>query len=487
MRKQDSPVYAAIDIGSNTVRVVVARCSANKLDILEADERMVRIGESVNATGSISRQKFDETISVLRSFQSLAEKHSAQSVLAVATEAIRKADNKDEFLADIKRETDLSVEIISGDVEALLTFYGTTYELGQEDNAPNRIGVMDLGGGSTELVLAKQMQINWHTSLPIGSGWLHDRYLESDPPDISDIATAGVFLQTYLTSLSMKRTPPVLIATGGSANSLLLLVQRAFHLDTSHSTLTLNDLLRCEGLLCALPAEEVAERYQLDVKRARILMAGLLIIRAILERFQLREVSISSHGIREGVLLAYARHGERWLEFLQKPELSVQQTDSEKKDASPYNEEFVQSGRRLLRDRAKKMLSWRDDVLKHEDVEAVHKMRVASRRLRAVLDAYESVCDRKQFKKVYRKVKDVADVLGMARDTDVMIEHLSVQVEEGPATKKVGVRWLVRHLEGYRIQHQKKLEVSLQEFDENSFLRQIEACLPEGGCRNGKG
>ena len=487
MCAQSLPVYGAIDIGSNTVRVVVARYNADKLDILEADERMVRIGESVNATGSISRQKCDETISVLRSYQALAEKHSAQSVLAVATEAIRKADNKDEFLAEIKRETDLSVEIISGDVEALLTFYGATYELSHSDNSPNRIGVMDLGGGSTELVLAKQMQIHWQSSLPIGSGWLHDRYLESDPPERTDIAIARVFLRTYLTHLNIKRTPPVLIATGGSANSLLLLAQRAFHLDVLHSTLTVDDLLRCEGLLSALPAEEVAERYQLDVKRARILTAGLLIIRAVLERLQLYEVSISSHGIREGVLLAYGRHGEHWLELLQKTGPLAQQTDAEKKDASPYDEEFVHSGRGLLRDRAKKMLSWREDVLKHEDVEAVHKMRVASRRLRAALDAYESVCDPKQFKKAYRRVKDVADVLGMARDTDVMIEHLCSQVEEDVTIEGVGVRWLIKNLESYRMQHQKKLEVSLEEFDEDTFLQQIEACLPEGGCRNGKG
>ena len=484
MYKQSPPVYAAIDIGSNTVRVVVARCTDDKLEILEADERLVRIGESVNATGNISRQKSDETISVLREYQTLAKKHSAQSVLAVATEAIRKAHNKDEFLADIKRETDLSVNIISGDVEAILTFYGATY--GMEDNSSNRIGVMDLGGGSTELILAKQMQINWQTSLPIGSGWLHDRYLEPNPPALDDIDTARTFLQTFLTRLNIKHVPPVLIATGGSANSLLLLALRAFRLDAAQQRLTIEDLLRCEGLLCALPAEEIAARYQLDVKRARILTAGLLIILAVLERLQLHEIRISSYGMREGVLLAYTRQGEQWLEQLQKRSQLVPQADSDKKDTSPYDEEFVLSGRRLLRDRTKKMLSWREDVLKQKDIEAVHKMRVASRRLRAVLDAYESICDPKQFKKVYRRVKDIADLLGMARDTDVMIEHLGEQLEQSPVTERAGIRWLIKHLEGYRAQHQKKLEVGLQEFDEDALLRQVEACLPGGGSRNGK-
>ncbi len=486
MRKRSSPLCAAIDIGSNTVRVVVARCAPDGLDILEADEKLVRIGESVNATGSISPQKRDETISVLQQYKALAEKHSAHPILAVATEAIRKADNNDEFLAAIKRETELSVDIISGDVEAILTFYGATYEMAQEESSANRIGVIDLGGGSTELVLAKQMQINWHTSLPIGSGWLHDRYLEQDPPTVADIATARVFLQTYLTRLNIKRIPPVLIATGGSANSLLLLAQRAFRLDVAQSELTVDDLLRCEGLLYALPAEEIAQRYHLEAKRARILLAGVLIIRAVMDRFQLHEIRISPHGIREGVLLAYSRHGEQWLEQLQKQSQSADQIGPEKKNTSSYDEEFVQSGRHLLQDRAKKMLAWRADVLKHEDIEAVHKMRVASRRLRAVLDAYESICNPKQFKKVYRHIKDIADMLGVARDTDVMIEHLREQLEDSADIEKISIQWLIKRLEDYRIQHQTKLETSLQKLDEDALLRRIDACLPEGGSHSGK-
>ncbi|GAC1470377.1 MAG: hypothetical protein PVSMB5_17950 [Ktedonobacteraceae bacterium] len=398
---------------------------------------------------------------MLRQYQALAKKYDADPILMVATEAIRKAANKDEFLAAIKRETDLTVNVVSGDMEAILTFYGATYELAREDHTAQRSAVMDLGGGSTELVLAKQMQIHWHTSLPIGSGWLHDR-------------------------LNIKHLPPTLIATGGSANSLLLLAQRAFRLDSSQAQLTEDDLLRCEGLLCALPAEEIAQRYGLEAKRARILTAGSLIIRAVMERLQLRGVRISSRGLREGILLAYSRHGEQWLERIQKRGLLADQVDTEKQDAAPYDEEFIQSGRRLLHERTQKMLEWRKDVLKHEDIEAVHKMRVASRRLRAVLDAYEPICEPKHFKKVYRRVKNVADILGMARDTDVMIERVHERLDHSTDSEKYGMRWLVKHLEGYRAQHQKKLEVGLEDVDDDALQRQIAACLPEGGVQGGK-
>ncbi len=224
MQKQH-PVCAAIDIGSNTVRLVVARSESDHLDILEAAEELVRIGESVNATGSISTQKLDATIAVLRRYKDLAKKHSAGPLLVVATEAIRKATNRAEFLAAIQRETGLEVHIIEGMLEATLTFYGATYGLTPEMQESAQIGVMDLGGGSTEFIVAQHMQITWRTSLSVGSGLVHDRYLNADPPTPDDIVAARAFLHTYLRGVPIRYLPPVLIATGGSANALLLLAR----------------------------------------------------------------------------------------------------------------------------------------------------------------------------------------------------------------------------------------------------------------------
>src|SRR6266700_1155096 len=177
-----------------------------------------------------------------------------------------------------------------------------------------RIAVMDLGGGSTELVTARNMHITWRTSLPIGSGWLHDRYLPGDPPTPDDLSVARTFLRTYLQGIRIKPQPPKLIVTGGSANSLLLVARQAFRLDPSSNRLTYDDLLRCEGLMSAFPAEEISLRYRQPIGRARILPAGALIMREVMSRLNLHEISISPHGLREGVLLAYARYGEGWLE-----------------------------------------------------------------------------------------------------------------------------------------------------------------------------
>jgi exopolyphosphatase/pppGpp-phosphohydrolase len=350
---------------------------------------------------------------------------------------------------------------------------------------------MDLGGGSTELVLAQNMQISWRTSIPIGSGWIHDRYFHANPPTDDDFVVARTFLQTYFRGMRIKRYPPVLIATGGSANSLLHLARQAFDLPMQQTTLTLDDLLRCEGLLRTLTAEEIAQHYKIALGRARILPAGLLIISTFLRCLKLSAIRVTSHGIREGALLAYTRYGAQWLQQDKHSTDAAAQgkvADSAEKSCREelQDEPFSQSGRRMLLERVRKMVEWREDVLRHDDIEAVHKMRVASRRLRAVLDAYESICQPKPFKKVYRRVKELADLLGRARDTDVMIENLRAQLGQMSYEEQAGTQWLIERLSAYRQECQQELEAFLKKFDEDSLQHQAALCLPEGRGCNGK-
>jgi exopolyphosphatase/pppGpp-phosphohydrolase len=284
--------------------------------------------------------------------------------------------------------------------------------------------------------------------------------------------------------MQIKHAPPSLIVTGGSANSLLALAHNAFQLADDEQRLTREDIVRCEGLLQALSAEEIAQRYQQPVGRARILSAGALIIRAMMTRLQLDDIFVSPHGIREGVLLAYARYGNQWL---QRVDTLASGNNTEQSKEDEQQETFAHSGRRLLLDRTEKLLQWRDDVLKHNDIEAVHKMRVASRRLRATLDAYEAICAPQPFKEVYKRIKKIADILGKARDTDVMIQSLQAQMQQSSGEEQVGIQWLVDRLQEYREQHQRALETFFKKFDEQKFQHQIEACLSREELRHGKG
>nr|HET6905105.1 CHAD domain-containing protein [Ktedonobacteraceae bacterium] len=491
MRKQEAPVYAAIDIGSNTIHLVVARCKPDDLEILEDQVEMVRIGESVTANGEISAQKLQDSLATLRAYKALAKKHKAKRVLVVATEAIRKASNSADFLEQVQRKTGLQVNVISGTTEATLTFYGATYEESKEAGTSAVLGVMDLGGGSTELVSAKNMRIVWRTSIPIGSGWLHDRYLLSNPPTGDELAVAETFLRTYLQGMRLKNAPARLIVTGGSANSLLYLAQAAHRLDKDRHRLTYDELVRCEGLVSALPAEEIHERYGQPTSRALVLPAGALIMREVMQRLHLQEIAISPHGIREGALLAYARYGEQWLERVNEESASTQQAATQVvKDGAIHgvmvDEPFIEAGRQMLRERAEKLFEWHDEVLQDEDVEAVHKMRVATRRLRATLDAFETCSRPRQFKKVYRRIKEMADILGSARDTDVMLQGLRDTREHVVSEEKAGVQWLIDRLGTYREQRQEALEDFFRSLDEDELRREIEACIQTGAASNGK-
>ncbi len=491
-----SPVRGAIDIGSNTIHIVVAHSTPGDLAILVDEVDLVRIGASVTSTGGISDQKRDETIAVIQRYKTKAEQLGAANILVVATEAIRKASNSSAFLEQVKQETGLTAHLISGDVEALLTFFGATYETLQEAVSDAPLAVMDLGGGSTELITAHGPHITWLTSIPIGSGWLHDRYMPSDPPHSEELVAARTFLQGYFQDLQVQQEVSTLIATGGSANSLLFLAQRADFLDASAHHLSIDALKQCETLLTSTPAAAIAERYGQPLERTRILTAGCLVIQEMMARFHLTEIQVSPHGIREGMLLAYERYGEPWLERVQeeacnicpdKPEASesIPPQYDETPDKSVYNEPFARSGQRMLHERLHKLLDWRDEVLKQEDSEAVHKMRVASRRFRAILDAYEPCCNVRRFEKVYREIQQMADLLGAARDTDVMLQKLQEQREEVPLEEQAGMAWLIDRLQIYRKQKQRALERYFGKLDENTLKRRVESCLPKGAQNDG--
>jgi hypothetical protein len=317
---------------------------------------------------------------------------------------------------------------------------------------------------------------------------VHDRYLPSDPPTQDELGAAETFLRTYLQDVKIQQEPPVLVATGSSASSLLQVAQQALGLEAQSDRLTQDDLARCQELLCTLPAEEVAGRYDQQLERARILPAGALIFQAVMKRLGLQEIRVSKHGLRHGVLLARERFGENWLEQVSEPQSQQgkasggQDTNHQDTDQTQDRsaEPFAQFGQDELPKRMKKFLKWTDEIPKHEGTEPVHKMRVASRRLRAALDAYECCCKRKTFKNIYRRTKDLANLLGSVRDTDVMIQGLHTQLEKIPEQEWAGVQWLIQRLEAHDQRQQQALDSALEQLDEKAVKKQIKSCLRKG-------
>ena len=282
--------YACIDIGSNTTRLLVAEPAEGRLRELMTQRAFTSIGTAMRK-GRISEEKIEETAEVVARQARLARELGAEDIAVVATAAVRSAKNRDEFGAVIEAESGLPVRVLSGHEEARLAFLGATRTFsGPLDGS---IAVVDVGGGSTELVIGTLAGgASWEESFRIGSGFLADSYLHSDPPSVAELEAVRLHVSGTFEGLQV---PSALhaVATGGSANALRRLVGAELVYET---------LERAIRILASTPIAQVAKRFELDPERVRVLPAGVLIFEEISETLGL-PLSVGKGGVREGVIL----------------------------------------------------------------------------------------------------------------------------------------------------------------------------------------
>jgi exopolyphosphatase / guanosine-5'-triphosphate,3'-diphosphate pyrophosphatase len=287
---------ACIDIGSNTTRLLVADCDGTTLTEVHQERSFTRIGAALRHDGRIGADKIAEVALVVADQLASARRVGATEVRCVATASVRRATNGAELVARIAELCPgLDVEVLSGEAEARLAFLGAARTLQDAPDGP--LGVVDVGGGSSELVVGTPPDaILWWESFPLGSGDLADACLPSDPPSPGELEVARGRVGEVLAHVR----PPhatVAIAVGGSATSLVRLVGPVLNAPA---------LARSLELLCSRPAAAVARRYALDPERVRLLPAGLVILEAVARLFE-APLQIGRGGIREGVLLDVSR------------------------------------------------------------------------------------------------------------------------------------------------------------------------------------
>ena len=282
---------ACIDVGTNTTRLLVADCQDGRLVEVHQERAFTRIGKDLSGGGTIGGAKIAEVVKVVGAQLASARAHGAREVRGVATAAIRSAVNGGALIAAIEDAWGLSVETLSSEREAWLAFAGAA---GTLDEPPaGELGVVDVGGGSSELVLGTAPnQVRWWTSLAIGSGDLADRCLHSDPPSEIELADAREQIAGAFAALRVPH-PAQAVAVGGSATSLRKLAGPLLEPEV---------FTRCLGLLGRERASDIARRFTIDPQRARLLPAALLILEAASQRFGVA-LLVGCGGIREGVLL----------------------------------------------------------------------------------------------------------------------------------------------------------------------------------------
>jgi exopolyphosphatase/guanosine-5'-triphosphate,3'-diphosphate pyrophosphatase len=271
----------------------VAERGLDCLQEVHQERAFTRIGRNLPPGAAIPPEKIEEVVAVVGAQLLMARGLGVAHVRGVATAAIRWAANGDELVAAIRAATGLEVDVLSGEDEARLAFCGAAAMLDDAPTPPASLGVLDVGGGSSEMVVGTvPADIGWWASVQLGSSTLTDCCLHSDPPSAAQLAAARREVEAALALLAPPQ-PAVTVAVGGSATSLAVMAGKI--LDASA-------LLRSLRVLASEPSAVVARRSQIDPQRARLLPAGLLILEGMAQRLG-TAIVVGRGGIREGVLL----------------------------------------------------------------------------------------------------------------------------------------------------------------------------------------
>jgi exopolyphosphatase/guanosine-5'-triphosphate,3'-diphosphate pyrophosphatase len=320
---------AAIDAGSNTIHLTIAAPDASGLGLraLADDSDMVQLGEDVEERGAIGAERTRRAIAAIMRQLDIAKAHGSTTVLGIATEGVRRAKNAETFLWLVERETGLRLTSITGEQEAALAYWGATSEA--PDITGTR-GVLDLGGGSLELIAGQGEKILWRASLELGTGATRQRWAPSEPPTFAELIALWDGVHGALDAL---KPPPLgtltdLTVCGGTAAALATVAVRAFHKHAdpragsgSHRALSLATLDELIRLMLRFDSAELTKRFHVREGRARLLFSGAVTLYAGMRRVGLDELWVSRRGLREGAILAWLRAGDSWLNAAAKGKL----------------------------------------------------------------------------------------------------------------------------------------------------------------------
>jgi exopolyphosphatase / guanosine-5'-triphosphate,3'-diphosphate pyrophosphatase len=282
---------AAIDIGSNTTRVLVAEPVDGQLKKVMEQRAYTRIGKAVDGDGAIGGEKIAEICEVVATQVRLAQELGAETIRAVATAAVREAVNGERVAAAVGAAAGVPVDVLGEEEEGRLSFIGATKTLGHP--VEGKVGVVDVGGGSTEVIIGTVPGgVEQVRSWRVGSGALADELIASDPPSAAEIRRVRDRVEDIFAGVEIDR-PAQAVAVGGSATSLRRLVGAVLEYET---------LERGIRVLCGDPSAEVARRFELDPQRVRILPTGVLLLEKVSELLG-QPLQIGKGGLREGVIL----------------------------------------------------------------------------------------------------------------------------------------------------------------------------------------
>ena len=299
---------AAVDLGTNSTRLLVADVDDGRVVELDRKTRITRLGEGVDERRRLLPVPIARVRNVLTDYRRAAERLQVERTLIIATSAVRDAQNGEAFLGEIEWSYGFETRLLSGHDEALLTFRGVT----AERDIPDGTAVVDLGGGSTEIVVGGPGGVRWHDSLDIGSVRLTERFLHGDPPQRDELERCAAAVRALLPERvpeGVRADVAYAIGVAGTITSLaaLDLELAQYDRDRVHGhVLTHAALEREVQRLASLPLAERRELPALDPDRAPVIVAGAIIVREVVAFLGLDAIEASERDILDGAALAAA-------------------------------------------------------------------------------------------------------------------------------------------------------------------------------------
>ena len=306
------PTFAAVDIGSNSVRLKIARLQGGRLRPLHEDREVTRLGEGVFRSNFLTPESMAETVKVLRRFHRTTQQVVTDNVRVVATSALRDARNAQAFIEWVRSATGWRVEVVSGLEEARLIHLGLVSSP-RLDRFPTLM--IDLGGGSCELTISQGGHIRDAVSLPLGAVRLTDEFLRHDPVRKGELKRLRGFVAREVSKIVGRIAAAKIknvIATSGTAAALAAV---ATHLrprgSRQRSLVSRAEMTRIAKLLARLPVAERRKIEGIGPRRAEIIVAGAMVYHELLDRLHLAAFRYSPLGLRDGVLAQMAADYDR--------------------------------------------------------------------------------------------------------------------------------------------------------------------------------
>ncbi|MBI5741773.1 MAG: Ppx/GppA family phosphatase [Nitrospirae bacterium] len=308
---------AAIDMGTNTFRLLIADVRFNpgrgawSIREIFSERIITRLGGGLSRGGLLKREAMTRSLSALEKFASVLPQYDINKVSAVATSALREAGNSGEFLTKVKQSTGLSIRIISGEEEAKKTATGMLIGI----KIPETALMVDIGGGSTELIFALRGRPLLVQSLKLGVVYLAGKYMRKDPPSMQDLGRMNdeiirEIMQAAGRFIKRLNDTSLFIGTAGTVTSLSAIaggLTEFEHRKIHRSRLTREKVNNIYSDISRITARERGEFIPFESSRLDIIVPGTLILLRLMEIFGFREITVSNYGLREGILVDLCR------------------------------------------------------------------------------------------------------------------------------------------------------------------------------------